>query len=115
MKIKLIPTLLLAAALLTGCGDGHQAKSVINDFIDANLPGERKQVVFLRLDSTRFVKADDVAAMRKNKPGAPYSNVKLPGKLLFMTTRFTDEKGNARQQTFYLNEDLTGIVCFKEN
>ena len=87
----------------------------INDFIDTNLPGERKQVTFLRLDSTRFVKADDVAAMRKNKPGAAYSNVKLPGKLLFMTTRFTDGKGNERQQTFYLDEALTGIVCFKEN
>ena len=115
MKTKLLPTLLFAAALLTGCGDSHQAKSVIKDFVNTNLPGERKQVTFLRLDSTRFVKADDVAAMRKNKPGAAYSNVKLPGKLLFMTTRFTDGKGNERQQTFYLDEALTGIVCFKEN
>ncbi|MBQ6652713.1 MAG: hypothetical protein IJM81_04870 [Prevotella sp.] len=115
MKVKLFSTLLLAALLLTGCGQGHEAKSLIKSFIGEYMSGDRKSVTYSRLDSTRFVTADDIAAMRNRLPKARYVNVKPPVNLLFMSTSYIDAQGNNHRQTFYIDEQMQGIVCFKEN
>ncbi len=115
MKAKLFSTLLLTALLLVGCGQGHEVKSLIKGFVSEYMSGDRKSVTYSRLDSTRFVTADDIATMRKRLPKARYVNVKPPVKLLFMSTSYTDNQGNNHRQTFYIDEQMQGIVCFKEN
>lgn len=110
-----------AAALFTGCGQKHDAEQLIGDFLDSNLKDNAisgKQ--FSDLDSTLYVSDSMMNVMRDAAvhSGIYKERIKYASrpsqKLLFMDVSYSDASGKRMKQTFYLDENITGVVAVKQ-
>lgn len=107
--------------VLMGCGQGHKAESLIKDHIDAHLKNKGLSAVsFSELDSTGYINRALVDKMRRSPEINSLYDVKDgyvdpvgTDKLMFMSVTMSDQKGKKSKHTFYLNHDLTGVVCAK--
>ncbi len=109
--------------LSVSCGQQHQAKVVIQDFIDqyATNPSSFGSISISKFDSTRILNDSVINRMRANadtikryQKSITYAN-SAPGKKLYVTRInyfFDNEKYS---DTYYLDENLTNIVAFKTN
>jgi len=123
VKRKITAFSLLALLLaFAACGDANKAnkaESMIADYMEQNMQGGKvTEREYSRLDSTFHVRQKAIMNMRnaqvdgyKQSSATPTAPTK---KLLYMSIKYKLD-GKPRKQTFYFDEQLTGIVCFKDN
>lgn len=118
MRKPFITMMALFAALFSGCGQSHDAKNMVKEFMTTQMGIADYDVVqWGRLDSTFFVSDSMVRVMRNNalaKVKEPSAYAKPSQKLLYLNVRYAIGDDTIKQ-TFYLNDKLTGIVSYKEN
>lgn len=106
----------LIIALLTGCGQGHEAKNLVKTFMATQMGINDYDVVqWGLLDSTFFVSDSMVHVMRQQVAGKVKGNYAKPSaKLLYLNVKYAIDKDTIRQ-TFYFDDKLTGVVSLKDN
>ncbi|MCD8292086.1 MAG: hypothetical protein LUC91_11385 [Prevotella sp.] len=118
LKITLI---CLSPLLFVSCMKQHKAESVVKDFLNENLTESKYSVSFSKIDSTAYVNDIALSLMKEiakhNKAFKKDINYKpnnKKGKLVY--TKATIYVGkDTLKQTFYLDNDITYVVGFKEN
>lgn len=109
--------------LSVACGQQHQAKDVIQDFVDqyATDPAARSGISIVKFDSTRILSDSVISRMRANADTIrhymkPIKYADGPaGKKLFVVRIGYSIDGTEYSDTYYLNEKLTHVVAFKSN
>lgn len=109
--------------LSVACGQQHQAKGVIRDFVSQNAtdPSAGSAVSIVKFDSARVLSDSVIATMRTNadtisryrKP-MKYADGPTGKKLYYARVAYTLD-GEEYSETFYLDEHLTRVVAFKTN
>ena len=105
--------------LLVSCGQQHQAKSLVKDFVKANANEEIDITSFSDLDSTKVISDSLLQVMRTNamsdplfKKGFQFTAERTGSTLLYIRMKY-GEDSLGLSKTFYFDKDLTGIVAFK--
>jgi hypothetical protein len=108
----------LALLLFTACGQQHQAKSLVKDFVKAHAVEELNITDFTDLDSTRVVSDSLFKAMQQNAASDPlfkdvdFSAAKATSTLLYIRMRYQKDTLEL-SKTFYFDKDLTAVIAFK--
>ena len=109
--------------LSVSCGQQHQAKEVIQEFVDqyAADPSSRSSISITKFDST-FVLSDSVIyRMRTNadtikryQKAIRYTDGDISRKLFIARISYTIDTTEF-SDTYYLDDHLTRVVAFKTN
>ena len=106
--------------LFVSCGRQQEAKSIVKDFMEANV-GDYSRVSYLEfcdIDSTRNISDSLIQVLHRRTPAHFSKNISYQqrgGKTLWLIrTRYLMDKDTC-SATFYLDKDMTGVVVFKEN
>ena len=108
----------LALLLFTACGQQHQAKSLVKDFVKAHAVEELNITDFTDLDSTRVVSDSLFKAMQQTAASDPlfkdvdFSAAKATSTLLYIRMRYQKDTLEL-SKTFYFDKDLTAVIAFK--
>ena len=121
-------TALFVVVLLFGCGQTGKIKSAVEDFMDEALADGYHYDIdkYESWDSTYSVSVETVAANKEYAAQVPYFKksisyrpYKSGDKLIFVGVKYHLKKDGAEpqecKQTFYLDKDMEGVVCVKEN
>jgi len=110
--------------LLTACGQQHQAKVVVQEFVDQNVtePSARSSIKMLKFDSTKVLNDSIIALMRTNADTIE-RYVQKPikyapggvGRMLYVARISYTIYGQEYSETHYLDEQLSRVVAFKTN
>ena len=123
MKHTLYIILGIALLLLTACGQQHQAKAVVQEFVDQYVtePSARSSIKIEKFDSTKVLNDSIINLMRVNadtvrryvKPikYAPGDN----GRMLYVARISYTIYGVEFCDTYYLDEQISRVVAFKTN
>ena len=112
----------LMAVMICSCSDNSKAKSLVDDFMENNMADTVKVtgVVYSPLDSTTRMNDSIVDELRKEARSIPLltEGVTFTQKpsptLRFMNVRYrTQNDATLRQQTFYFDREVNGIVVVK--
>ena len=109
---------ILAVLLLTGCGQQHQAKSLVKDFVKEHAIEELHITDFSDLDSTKVISDSVFLAMQQNAAKDPlfkdvdFSDLKASSPLLFIRMRYQKDTLEL-YKTFYFDKNLSAIIAFK--
>lgn len=129
MMVKLIKNLcllLFVVSLFASCGKEHQAKSMVEDFLDTHLvDNSRFDVRFSKLDSTRMITPKAVASLREHmrtvslfKPDVTYGSEEIPHTLYYIRVSYNKKQPGGKEerytQTFYFDKEIQRIIAFKE-
>lgn len=116
MRRRCLTAVVAAAALLVGCGQTHDAKTKVREFMDTQMQLADYDIVeWGRADSTFFVSDSMVQVMRANAAGKVKAQYAKPTpKLLYIYVRYTSGDNDTVKQTFYLDDKMTGIVAYKQ-
>ena len=110
----------IGVLLLASCGRRQEAKSIIKDFMKANVEDYSKvdYLEFYDIDSTRNISDSLIQVMHERTPAHFSRNISYQqrdGKTLWLLrTRYLMDKDTC-SATFYIDKELTGVVAFKEN
>jgi hypothetical protein len=112
--------MLLSIILLSGCGQEHEIKTVVKDFMKTNMTLDDYKIIgWSKLGETYFVSDSIIQVMRTNaeqnklvKPNTEYTP--RTEKLYFIQVKYAMSQDTIKQ-TFYLNDPSSGVVCFKNN
>lgn len=117
---KLVFTL-FAALLLTACGKQYQAERAVSRFMSDNMvnPDQVESRQYSDLDSTRYLNDSIVESLRQQarhsdlyRPQPAYD--RQPVKRMLYFTHVSFKMGDREyRQTYYLSEDLSGVVAFR--
>lgn len=109
--------------LLASCGQQHQAKSIIKDFIDRNISesSARGSISIVRFDSTKVLADSIILRMRTNadttkryqKP-IKYDEGEACKKFFTVRIKYTIND-TEYSETHYLDDQLSRVVAFKTN
>ena len=125
MKIRKPLLLTVAALVFAACGQQHRAKGIARSFIEEHqVEGDRFNMSFSKLDSTKKINDSAVVAMRKHvntlpqfRPGITFESGAIPRTLLYMTARYTilTPMGDTLRcdNTFYMDQELKRIIAVK--
>ena len=112
----------LMAVMICSCSDNSKAKSLVDDFMQNNMADTVKvtDVAYSQLDSTTRMNDSIVDELRKEahsipllKKGVTFTQKPSPT-LRFMNVRYrTQNDSTLRQQTFYFDREVNGIVVVK--
>ena len=112
----------LMAVMICSCSDNSKAKSLVDDFMQNNMADTVKvtDVAYSQLDSTTRMNDSIVDELRKEahpipllKNGVTFTQKPSPT-LRFMNVRYrTQNDSTLRQQTFYFDREVNGIVVVK--
>ena len=112
----------LTAVMICSCSDNSKAKSLVDDFMQNNMADTVKvtDVAYSQLDSTTRMNDSIVDELRKEahsipllKKGVTFTQKPSPT-LRFMNVRYrTKNDTTLRQQTFYFDREVNGIVVVK--
>lgn len=112
----------LTAVMICSCSGSSKAKSLVDDFMESNMADTVKvtDVVYSPLDSTTRLNDSIVDELRKEahsipllKKGVTFTQKPSPT-LRFMNVRYrTQNDSTLRQQTFYFDREVNGIVVVK--
>lgn len=112
----------LMAVMICSCSDNSKAKSLVDDFMENNMADTVKvtDVAYSQLDSTTRMNDSIVDELRKEahsipllKKGVTFTQKPSPT-LRFMNVRYrTQNDSTLRQQTFYFDREVNGIVVVK--
>lgn len=115
-RLTVMVLTLSGSSLLGACGAGSEGKGVVRDFLKANLPNPEYDLIDVSgLDSTQHVMPATIAQMRKlsaAKFKAGTSFVAPTAQLKYLRVTYAQDKDTVCQ-TFYLDQNLTGVVCVK--
>ncbi len=108
----------LAALLLLSCGEGHDSKTLVKDFMKHNMILDDYKIIgWSQLKDTYFVSDSMTNVMHKNaelsglvKQGVRYTP--STEKLKFIQVEYKVYEDTLKQ-TFYFDDKLTGVVCVK--
>ena len=124
MKYTLYIIIGIAVLLLTACGQQHQAKVVVQEFVDQNVtePSARSSIKMLKFDSTKVLNDSIIALMRTNADTIE-RYVQKPikyapggvGRMLYVARISYTIYGQEYSETHYLDEQLSRVVAFKTN
>ncbi len=111
---------ILASVLMVSCGQKHQAKSVVNKFLDENLKKEYDFTTdFDRLASTNRISNSTVTTMQQQALGMKHFKNSIhygePTEPLYYMRVKLMGKSDTLKFTFYLDKDLKHVVALKEN
>ncbi len=114
-NVRLVSMALLAA-LFVGCGQSHDARKTVKEFMASQMGIADYDVIeWGGLDSTFFVSDSMVQVMRHSTPQKVKAQyVKYSPKLLYLNVKYAVGSDTVRQ-TFYLDDKLTGVVAYKQN
>lgn len=109
--------------LFTSCGQQHQAKGVIREFVEHNLvnPSSCSSISVVKFDSTKVLNDSILNRMRTNadtiqryQKSIKYDEGTVGEKLYVVRISYSinDTKYS---DTYYLDELLTRVVAFKSN
>lgn len=110
----------IGVLLLASCGRRQEAKSIIKDFMKANVEDYSKvsYLEFYDVDSTRNISDSLIQVLHGRTPAhfrRDISYRKRDGKTLWLLrTRYLMDKDTC-SATFYMDKEMTGVVAFKEN
>lgn len=115
---KYIIGIILFSALFMGCGQDHQARSLIKDFVKSDMSIEDFDILqWSDIQSAHFVSDSIIQVMRQRavecrqvKPSTKYHQ--RTDDLKFIHVKYVTHKDTVKQ-TFYLDDAMTGIVSFK--
>ncbi len=123
-RMKIVITAMLVAVMAFSSCDKEKstAQKLVKDFLEENLVSEDFKVMYCYdLSTTRFVTDSMCQAMRAKmagnkffKPNIHYAEGPMSKNLHFMRVKYRIDKDTIFQ-TFYLDEQQTRIVAFKEN
>lgn len=117
-KKSIVAALLVTGATMsfTSCGERATAKATVKDFLETNLQGKDLSILDCgELDSTQRVTTQTLQHMRQaNFPKASYEAMPKSGKLRYMSVKYVVNEKDTTQQTFYMDEKLSGIVAVKQ-
>lgn len=109
--------------LLTSCGQQHQVKETIQDFIDRHAvePESFSSIDIIKFDSTKVLQDSVIQMLRTNadtikryKSPIKYDDAPM-GNTIF-TARITYSINNKKFcDTYYLNQHLDGVIALKSN
>ncbi len=109
--------------MLSACSNEDKAHSLVKDFLNDNLSVDFSIDSYQRFDSTKMVTPAAVQKMREsvteikmyeNKP--TFADYTEGQQLLYLRVKFTlDDDTTKYVQTFYLDNQLQGVVAVKEN
>ena len=109
--------------LSVSCGRQHQAKGVIQDFIDqyAAEPSARSSISIVKFDSTQTVNDSIIGRMRANadtiqryQKSIKYADGAISKKLFIARIEYT-VSGEKYSETYYLDDQISRVVAFKTN
>jgi len=113
----------VALLLFASCGQQHQAKTVVQEFVDQHVaePSARSDISIVKFDSTNVINDSVILAMRANadtisryvKP-INYAEGPIGGKLYVARITYTIY-GVECSDTYYLDDKLSRVVAFKSN
>ena len=109
----------IGVLLLASCGRRQEAKSIIKDFMKANVEDYSKvsYLEFYDVDSTRNISDSLIQVLHGRTPAhfrRDISYQKRDGKTLWLLrTRYLMDKDTC-SATFYMDKEMTGVVAFKE-
>ena len=109
--------------LFTSCGQQHQAKEVIQKFIDqyAVEPSARSSISIVKFDSTKVLNDSIINLMRTNADTIQRYQKSIKyvegnaGKKLYVARITYSIYDVEYSDTYYLNEQLTHVMAFKSN
>ncbi|MCD8298115.1 MAG: hypothetical protein LUC88_11135 [Prevotella sp.] len=111
----------LLPLMLFSCMKQRKAESVVKDFLNENLTESNYSVSFSKIDSTAYVNVNTINIMKEVakrnkafKKNINYGINKRKGKLVYTKAMIYIGKDTLKQ-TFYLDNDITNVVGFKEN
>ena len=113
----------VALLLFASCGQQHQAKEVIQAFVDENAaePSARSSISIAKFDSTKVINDSVILAMRANadtikryKQAIKYAEGQPSRKLFVARISYTID-GAEYSDTYYLDDQLTRVIAFKSN
>lgn len=109
--------------LFASCGQQHQAKEVIQEFMDQNVvnPSSRGSISVVKFDSTKVLTDSIIRLMRtkadtiqRYQKSIKYAEGGIGQKLY--VTRITYSINDVEySDTYYLDDQLTRVVAFKSN
>ena len=109
--------------LSVSCGRQHQAKGVIQDFIDqyAAEPSACSSISIVKFDSTQTVNDSIIGRMRANadtiqryKKSIKYADGAISKKLFIARITYTVNDAEY-SDTYYLDDQISRVVAFKTN
>lgn len=111
---------LVALAVLSSCGEKHEAKATVEQFLIENLlAGEPRDVRIERLDSTNFLVDSVIVKLRVDaqhshiyKNGVTFAERPQKQRLVWVIVSFANN-GKEIRQTFYLTRDCQKVVAVK--
>lgn len=110
----------VALLLFVSCGRQQTAKSIVKDFMEANV-GDYSKVSYLEfcdIDSTRNISDSLIQVLHGRTPAHFSKSISYQqrgGKTLWLIrTRYLMDKDTC-SATFYIDKELSGVVAFKEN
>ena len=113
----------MALLLFASCGQQHQAKEVISDFLDKHVtePSARSSITVEKFDSTRVLSDSVIQRMRANADTVKryvtpihYAPGDISRKLYVARISYTVHDVEF-SDTYYLDDQLTRVIAFKSN
>ena len=111
-----IGILLLSAS----CGRQQEAKSIVKDFMKANVEDYSKVsfLDFYDVDSTRNISDSLIQVLHGRTPAHFSRNINYQPRdaktLWLIRTKYLMDEDSC-SATFYIDKEMTGVVAFKEN
>lgn len=114
MNVVVAVSMAATAMLFASCGEKATAKSTVKTFLKENLEGKDLSLIDCAdLDSTQRISDSLVLRLRgQNFPKAKYEVMPKSTKLRYMRVKYAADK-DTTTQTFYMNEDLSGVIAVK--
>ena len=119
--MKRLLIMMLAAAMLTGCGKQYKAKQTVKSFLKENMDSDDYSRKFLAFDSTINVTPLAISRMHADagklpqfKKSMKYAPVENRRAMMFQKVQLKSKKDTI-QLTFYLDNDAGNVIAFKEN
>ena len=109
--------------LFASCGQQHQAKKVIQEFVDQHAvdPSSHSSLSIAKFDSTKVLNDSIINLMRVNadtiqryRKAIKYAEAGS-GQKLYVARVTYSIAGKEYCDTYYLNDRLTSVVAFKSN
>jgi hypothetical protein len=112
--------MLLSIILLSGCGQEHEIKTIVKDFMKDNMTlDDHKVIEWSKVGDTYFVSDSIIQVMHTHaeqdklvKPNTSY--MPRTEKLYFIQVKYAVSQDTIKQ-TFYLDDQMSGVVCFKKD
>ena len=109
--------------LFASCGQQHQAKEVIREFMEQNVKdaSSRSSISVVKFDSTKVLSDSIIYLMRHNadtiqryQKGIKYAEGVIGG-MLYVARITYSINGVECSDTYYLDDLLTRVIAFKSN